>query len=232
MQIFPAIRRVLCFFGVYYAMTNTYFILKKRYRFRLRYSPLFIKKNFGNDVDRYMPGASEEDKKRALANIGRFARKYHISVAEYFYLHFDEKTPEERAAFLSEYDRMIQSKLTNKRKFNRVFKNKYECSKLFAPYYKRECLQLVLPSEADKLEAFVEKYGAAIVKPTFSYGGQGIKKVAKIDGNAKLGVDAYLAGLEKGKESKCIVEELIVQDERMARVHPASVNTLRIYTFS
>lgn len=61
-----------------------------------------------------------------------------------------------------------------------------------------------------------------IIKPLDGSFGKGIKIVSEADGGAETLLKLYPSGF--------IAEELIEQDERMAQLHPESVNTLRIHT--
>lgn len=61
-----------------------------------------------------------------------------------------------------------------------------------------------------------------IIKPLDGSFGKGIKIVSEADGNSETLLKSYPKGF--------IAEEVIQQDERMAQLHPESVNTLRIHT--
>ena len=61
-----------------------------------------------------------------------------------------------------------------------------------------------------------------IIKPLDGSFGRGIRIVTPEDGYADMLLKSYPGGF--------IAEEVIQQDERMAQLHPESVNTLRIHT--
>lgn len=68
----------------------------------------------------------------------------------------------------------------------------------------------------------IHKKKRLIVKPLDGSFGMGIKIVDEKDGEANTLLKSYPGGF--------IAEEVIQQDERMAQLHPESVNTLRIHT--
>lgn len=78
---------------------------------------------------------------------------------------------------------------------------------------------------ADKIRAFMAKYGEVIIKPANGACGVGIRKLHH---NDKEGVEQLLQEIASGKN--LIMEQVIIQHEDMAKINTSSVNTIRVIT--
>ena len=84
-------------------------------------------------------------------------------------------------------------------------------------------------SEADfaAFKQFVSRHDHYMAKPVAASRGNGIRKEASPRTEEEIRA-AFKALLEAGA---CVVEELIDQDQRIAQLHPQSVNTIRYATY-
>lgn len=173
----------------------------------------------------------EKEKQALVADMISCTKKFHFSFGDYFRFHLGEKSDAERCEFVSDLDRGFYVSKLNKPKNEHIFNNKVLAAKTFADFYKRDFCLVASASDAGALQDFLLKRREVIVKPIASSSGRGIKRVGLANGND---ADAAKLASEIVKEYctvKCggaIVEELIVQDERMGALHPKSVNTVRI----
>lgn len=174
---------------------------------------------------------SEKEKQALIADMLDCTKKFHFSFGDYFRFHLGEKSDAERAEFVSDLDRVCYIIRLNKAKNEHIFNDKVATAKTFADFYKRDFCLVSSPSDVDRLHNFLLKYRGAIIKPISSSLGRGIKRV-KLENESDAAKIASEIVREycTSKYSGAIVEELIVQDERLAALHPNSVNSARITT--
>ena len=111
-----------------------------------------------------------------------------------------------------------------------IFDDKWKTYQHFSKYFKRDVcyLERLAQTDTPAFCSFIEKHDSFIIKPVFSASGNGIRfmEVAGIE-DAKRRIATVFA---KSHEP-ILLEELIVQSEKMGRFHKDSVNTLRMRTF-
>ena len=102
--------------------------------------------------------------------------------------------------------------------------DKYKAYLHFKNFYQRD-IAFVNDKEAkEEFASFCHSHPLFIVKPLTSACGKGIQLIDTNDGS--FSVEEYLEANPDG----FVAEELINQDETLSRLHPQSVNTLRINT--
>ncbi len=171
------------------------------------------------------------EKELLLADMVDCAKKYRFSYEEYFRFQLEHKSDLERRAFVSDTDRVVYIDKLNKPKNQHLFDDKVATATVFAEFYQREFCTCESAGDAERLARFLAKHKKAIVKPVSSALGIGIKAVeAEDEQTASQVAQALVKEYCTRKYSGAIVEEFIVQDERMAALHPSSVNTVRITT--
>ena len=106
------------------------------------------------------------------------------------------------------------------------FDNKAEFNTLFAEHVKRGWLEIHEATTVEALEKFLSDKDTVIAKPLEGSSGQGIEKYARADWQESI--PAFLELLHQN--SIGILEEVVVQHERLSRLCPTSVNTVRIAT--
>lgn len=120
------------------------------------------------------------------------------------------------------------------------FDNKYDAYNLFKEYFKRDLILCETENDLHEFLNFVEKHPVFVVKPTDMGLGHGVHK-ASVEGlTIEQKKNLFFELLEEGrknrenfsvgKESSVVLEELIDQDDAMAKIHPDSANGIRIAT--
>lgn len=210
--------------------------LYKKIRFKTWYRKgnYYWRKRHGMDeiIEKYKGPEALEDRKylRALKkDMVRSLYRYGSYYSEYFLFGYEGKDADYRASFITEGIRMSFYPRMNKRKNTDILENKYRTYIKFQDFYKREIIRIKKeeePTDAqkEKLEAFAARHEEYVVKPVYAAFGKAVR-VEKIADHG-LAEDAYEAYRKDG----VVIEEKIEQGEEMARIHPGSVNTLRIPT--
>lgn len=143
---------------------------------------------------------------------------------EYFFYEFQYLLPEGRKRFITDRLRYEYYQKMNAVEPAKKLFDKYQSSLIYSQYYKRATMFLDSEEKASELYNFLKKYGGFIKKP-FSWGlGIGVELV-RYTGQS----EDEIIGLAKKyiSEGNCVIEEIIVQDDRMASIYPTSVNTVR-----
>ena len=139
---------------------------------------------------------------------------------EFFYYHYPNLTKEQVKAFISEkeHDKIADMLNGNNNIAVQILGDKWNTYIHFKPFFKR---QACLSSEWIGSQLEQSDANRLILKPLRGSFGSGIiiLKTSEIKGF-----------LEREKNCEYIIEEVVEQDERMAKLHPQSVNTLRIHT--
>ena len=185
-----------------------------------------------NAMDDFGYGALSEAEKEALYKDMRYCfKKLHFLYDEYFTYNFTEiKSDSERRAYVPDNVRTRIIGKLNDAKDRRIFAYKPLTAETFADYFGRDFCVVETAKDAKKLEDFLNKHGRAIVKPVEGTFGLSIRTV-EVRPEDDVPAVARALAQEYAQYSGAIVEEVIVQDERMAKLHPQSVNTVRITTF-
>lgn len=105
-----------------------------------------------------------------------------------------------------------------------ILNDKFKAYQHFKDYYQRDIVFVRDKEAIDVFKSFCQAHSRFIVKPLAEACGRGIQL---IDANeASFRVEDYLSFNPDG----FVAEELIIQDGALSRLHPQSVNTLRINT--
>lgn len=104
--------------------------------------------------------------------------------------------------------------------------DKYKCYCEFKEYYKRDALGCYTNEDYTDFVEFVKKHPSFIYKPLCAFSGKGIKKITLSE---NLIQDFFNASIRTGS---FIVEEIIEQHKDFEYIHPQSINTIRVTTFT
>lgn len=159
-----------------------------------------------------------------------FCKKYNYTYAEYMYYHFYEKKLKERLAYISSEERIYCCEKLNPAKNWSVFENKANTYLKFKEFFKRDVFILRKPYDKNTRKAlyeFILNNPCFIAKTFYDAEGRGVKKYDLRKGQISNDwIDSFLAKYQNG----CLCEELIVQSSDFAKLHPESVNGLRLTT--
>lgn len=152
--------------------------------------------------------------------------RYRMTPAEHFLFRFDQRTPAEKAEYISHAERLEMKKRMNTAETRRILMDKYASYEAFRPLYKREAVRVSGPEQEETFRSFLTAHGQAVIKPLNAAKGHGVRLL-------EYSREESLTALfqEALTEAPFILEEPIRQDARMARFHPASVNTARLATW-
>ncbi len=161
-------------------------------------------------------------------DLKKICKKYRFEAEEYLLYNFYEKSETEKAGFISGRERMELCALMNKGKNRELFDNKWETYLRFKPYYKREMCLVENEADHDFFIDFVNRNRSFVVK---ALSGHGVLRydLESLDKGEKIFKD-LIRKFENEVRPGFIAETRIVQIDDMARIHPASVNTVRITT--
>jgi len=151
---------------------------------------------------------------------------YGITLEDYFVFQFENKSDEERATYLGEPEMM---ELCDRFAFEegRLFRNKYLTYLTFQPFYQREMILVKNERDAAEITSFLKRHQICMRKALDQSQGRALQKIdIQQEG---LPLEAIVYQILQGGE--CILEELIIQSEEMAKYHPSSVNTIRFATY-
>lgn len=165
----------------------------------------------------------------ALAKAIRKDMNVHLITPDEFFLYdFASKTEQEKRSFVGDMERTILcARLYNNNPAGLVFMDKMKTYEQFKPYFKREVIQVATAADWGEFKRFSAAHDRYMVKPIAASRGNGIKKVESPQTSDELRAvfdDILRSGI-------CVVEEVIDQDPRIARLHPESVNTIRYATY-
>ena len=150
-------------------------------------------------------------------------RKYGWYPNEYFLYNYESLSEKERESFVSEIEHVRFAKTVNSLAIRKLLSNKWRTFDFYKRFFHREaCMVTPTNNGWGRYNELISKNKRLILKPLLGTYGIGIKIVTQEDGDTETLLKWYPRGF--------IAEELIVQDERMAQLHPESVNTLRIHT--
>ena len=178
---------------------------------------------------------SDGEKKAFLTDMRRWLKKHNYSYYEYFAYNFAEKqTDEERLEFVSNYERRAIIKKLNRTQDTEIFNCKPKTAEKFADFLKRDYCVIESLNDVDKLSSFLRKYKRVILKPVAGSLGHDVR-IVDVKNEDDIKALASLLIKEYSYRSGhryfgAIVEEVVVSDERLAKLHPQSVNTVRITT--
>lgn len=153
--------------------------------------------------------------------------KYGAGPTDYLMFAFYDLSEAERATYLTRIRSAALVKRVNDRAYSYIFNDKNTFYEKFGDLMGREVCNLSTAS-AEAFRTFMEKREAIIAKPVDGDCGRGIEKLYKKDFATVDEMWTYLRQPDKGFG---IAEEVLRQHPQAARLHPDSVNCIRVATF-
>ena len=171
---------------------------------------------------------SQKEKEVLVSDMKEKARLYGFSFDEYSLLQLWGRPEEQVREFISDIEHVEIVEKMNKAKNQAIFDDKALTYQHFKKYYKRSCIYAESsPRGVESLYDFVVKYKNVIVKPVEKAGG---KDIEIIHGDVRDEVKASAEKLLNKYKYGVFIEELIQQVNILGKLHPTSVNTVRIPT--
>lgn len=155
--------------------------------------------------------------------------KYRWDFDEFYIFHYEDIDDKKRRSFAPEFDKNTFADLVNDPKQADVFLDKWTTYQYFKEFFGRDVYNIRSLSdiESTDFEAFVNKHHRFILKPVFGTRGAGIEVV---EFNDVATARKYMSDMFKSGITAIIIEELIIQHEKLAELHKESANTLRVIT--
>ena len=169
---------------------------------------------------------TETAKKACINDMVHTYARYGFDFAEYLCFEFENKTKQERLAFVADWEHLGYACVLNCPENDSIFDNKRKTYEKFKKFYRRELVLFESESQIPEFERFTTAHPKFVVKPVDMSCGNGVQIVRTEQYTSKSEWFAKL--LEQ--YGRFIAEELIVQAEPIAKLHPPSVNTMRIPT--
>lgn len=191
----------------------------------LRYS---YYKRFDKDaVRKKLVALGYENPRKELKKI-RLANALHLWLPEeYLSYHYDLLSKKGRESYVLNWEKDYFAKKVNPKKCWDILNDKYASYLHFKKYYKRDAIGVLFKNESEEineLRSFLSNKERVIVKPLSGGSGHGVMIFEGVEFEE---VQKFYSLLSTNYRD-CIIEEVINQDERMAKFHPSSVNTLRM----
>ena len=165
--------------------------------------------------------------------------QYGIGTTEEFYNELLGASDKKKREYLTYRGRFLYIDYLNKKEDMHLLRNKWHAYQLLKDAYKREVLLLESEQDFPTFEAFCQRHPTFVVKPVGLGQSMGVRKVEVGNANLHTLFNQLFAEIEtenghwnSGTEKGVLVEELIEQGEEMAVLHPASVNSVRMYTIN
>lgn len=191
---------------------------------------IFLKRLFGGSVNKFFMHINlihkETGKNRVwlFFDMIRCIFRFKMGYSDYHCFGFANVRGKNRKTFLKMDDNIMLSSKLNSRELFGLFNDKAEFDKAFAEFIGREWLDLRTDSK-EKFKSFCGGKTRFFAKPVNECGGTGVERI-ELTENADLD-EIYAQLLKKGQ---LIVEQEIIQHEKMSTLAASAVNTLRIAT--
>ena len=181
----------------------------------------FEKLNYVMGVVKQKSGHS---KARTFCDILWCAARYGAGYYDYVMFGFYAMNGKQRDTYLTRVRNKKVCELMNQPGYGDEFDDKLRFNVRFADFLGRRTLNAAAATP-DELSAFLQGLDCFFVKPSRGTCGNGIEKLRTADWPDAEKLLAYLK--EKGLD---VLEEPLAQHPDMAKLHPQSVNTMRIVT--
>lgn len=182
--------------------------------------------NYGRTINRAREAgrASGRTTGGILADILWCSMRYGAAFTDYFMFEFYRRPASERREFItmSANNKLIAA--MNRTEDRHVLDRKTDLVEVYRDFMHREILVLDHADE-DEVLAFLNRHPVFFAKKNFTFSAKGVERFALSDT-----MDAKAAYQMLLREKFDLIEEPIAQHPEMARLHPGSVNTIRVVT--
>ena len=182
----------------------------------------FIAKYMGDEVPL-------KEKKRIKKLMRKAMINYRWDFDEFFIFHYEKYDDKKRRSFVPEFDKNVFCDMVNDKAQADVFLDKWTTYTYFKEFFGRDVFNVrqLADLETEEFSRFASNHPSFIMKPVFGTRGDGIKvfNTQTIQEAKEILSKLYSSGV-----TAMILEELIVQDDRLAALHKESANTLRVTT--
>lgn len=154
---------------------------------------------------------------------------YGFSPLEYLSYNLEGKNYSERKAFLSDRDTMRIVHLCNDPLDIRIFNDKAQTFSTFSSFYGRNAVCIQNEDDKECFLSFISGKEEIVKKNVNEAMGRSIQLI-HVPHESENALNLFYELINCNQ--KLLIEERIVQDEKMNKLNPSSVNTIRIITFN
>ena len=151
---------------------------------------------------------------------------------EFFSYGLEEKNIEECLEFMPNRNIFTYYGALNKdKKSLRILGAKYATYQYFRPFFKRDIIRVKDNTDKNAFLDFSSRHNRFILKPSGQALGRGIRIINSEDFN---NLDALFSDVLSSctEKTSVVCEELINQHQSFSQIHPESVNSIRIFTYT
>lgn len=152
------------------------------------------------------------------------ALKYGAGYVDYYSFEMYKLNKKERKTFITRGKNNLIVKSLNNVEKSRYFNSKILFNQHFSDYLNREWIYL--DNNFDDFKDFIKNKKEIICKPVSLMAGEGIEKLKVKDFKPKT----LYKKLVNNKQ--LLIEEVAIQHKNMNKIHPSSINTIRIITIN
>lgn len=161
---------------------------------------------------------------------------YGCRIDEWFHYRFFEKKHQQKSEYITCRSKFMYIKQMNDYQCRNLLDDKFLTYHILKPYFERDIIKLESVNDYDLFVDFVSKHNSFVVKPINSTYGSGVYKLClqANDDTRSVFLNLLKDKKENGEflsESRAVVlEEIIIQGNDLEKMHPGSVNCVRINT--
>ena len=150
-------------------------------------------------------------------------RRYRLLESEYYMFQFYKKNKKQRLEYVRDIECMqnIPNKFNNSEEY-KILEDKSSFNAFFHDCIGREYIRIDSANQYEEFRSFVERNPKFLYKPLSSLGGFGIEKMSVNDANMEQVWNEIIS------RGECLLEEIVVQHEKMAALNPDTLNTIRV----
>lgn len=149
---------------------------------------------------------------------------YGYTPNEYICYEFENKTLEERRAFVSDRESVCFGYRVNERNGLRMFSDKMKTYECLEPYFKREAIAISSKKDFEKFCNFIKKHTRVVKKVVSESCGRSVELIDVTREDHRKLFNDFLS------QGKIILEEPITSHQSLAVLNSSSVNTVRCCT--
>ncbi len=165
--------------------------------------------------------------------------RYGFVIKELYRLHLFDMPHSEKMTYISNMDKLNYTGHLNRKEDVHLLSNKYETWQILKDLYGRDLIYVSAETGHDEFRDFMKKHSEFVIKPVGLATSIGVRKCSlqEYGGDPQAALSSILQETEEVTRhyrwsygSGIVVEEVIRQGEELGRLHPASVNSVRITT--
>lgn len=157
-------------------------------------------------------------------DIAQCAIRYGAGYNDYWIFEFFDIPHEKRKTYITRFKNKKMLQMLNDPKSCYKFDQKRTFNKIFKEYLGRDTIDMIEANQKE-FDKFIKGKKSIIVKPDSLDSGRGIEKLNVKDYKNTKEMFKYIKSKKFG-----VAEEIVIQHDGMAKLHPNSVNCIRVQT--